>query len=92
MGIARRRDQLTIMSDLLEIMQKPERVTYVLTKSNMSYNRLIKYVSGMRSLKFVKEQKHPFHSFVITTKGHKFLEMIKIDDDRMQTMMHWQAT
>lgn len=91
MGITRRRDQLTIMSDLLEIMQKPERVTYVLTKSNMSYSRLIKYVSGMRSLQFVKEQKYPFHSFVITTKGHKFLEMIKIDDDRMQTTIHWQA-
>jgi len=92
MGMIRRRDQLTIMSDLLEIMQKPERVTYILTKSNMSYSRLIKYVNGMSSLKFVKEQKHPFHSFVITTKGHKFLEMMRLDDDGMQTTIHWQVT
>ena len=87
MGMTRRRDQLTIMIDLLEIMQKPERMTYVLTKSNMSYSRLIKYASGMRNLKFVKEQKHPFRSFVTTTRGNKFLEMIRLDDDRMQTTL-----
>jgi len=89
--MTRRRDQLTIMSDLLEIMQKPERMTYVLTKSNMSYSRLIKYTSGMRNLKFVKEQKHPFRSFVTTTRGNKFLEMIRLDDDRMQTTVYWRV-
>ena len=40
LGVNGRRDKITIMADLLYIMQEPRRVTHILYKSNMSYVQL----------------------------------------------------
>ncbi len=71
-----RRDQLHIMTDMLNIVQSPQRLTHVLYRSNMSYAQLVKYLNEMKGMGMVKEQKKPFRSFLITDKGKLFLEMI----------------
>lgn len=71
-----RRDQITIMSDLLQIVQQPQRLTHILYRSNMSYGQLVKYLTDMIDLEMVVEKNEPFRAFTITTKGKIFLEML----------------
>jgi len=75
-GITTRRDQLTIMSDLLEIVKQPQRLTHILYKSNMSYGQLSKYLDELTELEFLEIKTQPFRSFVITAKGKQFNDML----------------
>jgi len=75
-GAISRRDQLTIMSDLLEIVQQPQRLTHILYKSNMSYGQLSRYLEDMTEMGFLETKKEPFRAYVITTKGKQFGEML----------------
>jgi len=71
-----RRDQITIMTDLLQIVQQPQRLTHILYRSNMSYGQLVKYLTDMIDLDMVEEKSEPFRAFTITSKGKIFLQMI----------------
>jgi len=71
-----RRDQITIISDLLDIIRQPQRLTHILYKSNMSYGQLVKYLSDMIDMGMVIEKSEPFRAFSITSKGTMFLQMI----------------
>jgi len=71
-----RRDQVTIMSEMLGILESPQRLTHILYKSNMSYSQLIKYLHEMKKLGMVEEHKTPYRSFKITPKGKLFREML----------------
>ena len=75
-GLTTRRDQLTIMSDLLEIVKQPQRLTHILYKSNMSYGQLSKYLDDLTKLEFLEIRKQPFRCFVITPKGKQFNDML----------------
>ncbi len=75
-GLSTRRDQLTIMSDLLEIVQQPQRLTHILYKSNMSYGQLSKYIGYLTEMGFLEIRMKPFRSFVITSKGIQFNDML----------------
>ena len=75
-GLTTRRDQLTIMSDLLEIVQQPQRLTHILYKSNMSYGQLSKYLNELTELGFLETKNEPFRAFVITPKGKQFNDML----------------
>jgi len=75
-GLTTRRDQITIMSDLLEIIQQPRRLTHILYKSNMSYGQLSKYLDELTELGFLEIRTEPFRSFVITLKGKQFNDML----------------
>ncbi len=75
-GVTSRRDQLTIMSDLLEIVQQPQRLTHILYKSNMSYGQLSKYLDDLTELEFIEIRTQPFRSFIITPKGKQFNDML----------------
>jgi len=71
-----RRDQITIMTDLLQIIQQPQRLTHILYRSNMSYGQLVKYLAEMIDLDMIEEMSEPFRAFKITSKGKIFLQMI----------------
>jgi len=71
-----RRDQITIMSDLLQIVQQPQRLTHILYRSNMSYGQLVKYLTDMIDLEMVEEKNDPFRAFTITSKGKIFLQIL----------------
>ena len=75
-GLSSRRDQLTIMSDLLDITQQPQRLTHILYKSNMSYGQLSKYIGYLTEMGFLEVRMKPFRAFVITSKGIQFNEML----------------
>ena len=77
-GVSTRRDQLTIMSDLLEITTQPQRLTHILYKSNMSYGQLSKYLDDLTELEFIEIRMQPFRSFIITPKGKQFNDMLSL--------------
>ncbi len=74
--VSSRRDQLTIISDLLEIVQQPQRLTHILYKSNMSYGQLSKYLAELSKLGLLETKTKPFRAFVRTEKGKQFHEML----------------
>ena len=77
LGVAGRRDKITIMADLLYIMQEPRRVTHILYKSNMSYVQLLKYLDNLKSMGLAEENSHPYRSYKITEDGKLFMKLIK---------------
>ncbi len=74
--VSTRRDQITIMSDLLQIVQQPQRLTHILYRSNMSYGQLVKYLTDMIDLEMVEEKNDPYRAFSITSKGKIFLQIL----------------
>ncbi len=72
-----RRDQITIMGDLLVNTMEPKRLTHLLYGSNMSYSQLVKYLNTLIDLGLVSEEKKPFRTFMITEKGKSFMSIIK---------------
>jgi|SRR6201988_771384 predicted transcriptional regulator len=75
-GIAGRRDELTIMTDLMANMLQPMRSTHLLYKSNLSYSQLKKYLSSLQSMGLVEEATKPYRSFTVTEKGRTFLDIV----------------
>ena len=71
-----RRDTLTILSNLLENMKEPKRLTHLLYSSNLSYNQLSKYLKMVKEMGLANEEKKPFRSFRITNDGKFFIEMV----------------
>jgi len=76
MSKSERRDTLMIMSDLLQGMKEPRRLTHLLYASNLSYSQLVKYLKIVKEMGLAQEQKKPFRSFMITTDGKSFMDMV----------------
>jgi len=72
-----RRDAFKIISDLLQNMKEPQRVTHLLYRSNLSYKQLVKYLKIVKEMGLAIENKNPFRSYLITTDGQFFIEMVK---------------
>ncbi len=77
LGTTSRRDKVTIMGDLLEIMQEPRRLTHILYKSNMSYVQLVKYLNNLMEMGFAEKIQEPHRAYGITTNGKLFMDLIK---------------
>ena len=71
-----RRDTLKIISDLLENMKEPRRLTNLLYASNLSYNQLLKYIKIVKEMGLATEQQKPFHSYTVTADGEFFMQMV----------------
>ncbi len=76
LGVSSRRDKITIMADLLDIIQEPRRVTHILYKSNMSYVQLLKYLANLKDLGFAEEMSEPFRCYKITENGKIFKGLV----------------
>ena len=72
-----RRDKLAIMTDLLENMSEPRRLTHILYASNMSYSQLMKYLTSMKEMGLAEEQNEPFRAFRMTSDGKLFVDLVK---------------
>ncbi len=77
LGTTGRRDKVTIMGDLLNIMQEPRRLTHILYKSNMSYVQLVKYLDNLMDMGLVEKRKMPYRSFTITSNGKLFMDLVR---------------
>ena len=77
LGVNGRRDKITIMGDLLNIMQEPRRLTHILYKSNMSYVQLVKYLDNLIDMGLAEKRQSPFRAYTITTNGKLFMDLIK---------------
>lgn len=80
----KRRDTLTILSDLLENMHEPRRLTHLLYASNLSYSQLCKYLKMLVEMGLAQEQEKPFHSYFITNEGIFFIEMVNKRQEKIQ--------
>ncbi len=77
-----RRDTLRILSDMLEGMIEPRRITHLLHYSNLSYTHLSKYLKMVITMGLVKEQTKPFHSYQITNDGKYFMYLVNKRQDK----------
>jgi len=77
LGVSGRRDKITIMADLLDIMQEPRRLTHILYKSNMSYVQLVKYLDDLMGMGLAEKRNLPFRSFTITSNGKLFMDLVR---------------
>lgn len=73
---ATRRDTLKIISDLLENMREPRKLTHLLYASNLSYTQLIKYIKIVKEMGLVIAQEKPFASYSVTPDGDFFIQMV----------------
>ena len=73
---ATRRDTLKIISDLLENMREPRKLTHLLYASNLSYTQLIKYIKIVKEMGLVTAQAKPFASYTVTPDGDFFIQMV----------------
>ncbi len=71
-----RRDTLKIISDLLQNMREPRRITHLLYASNLSYTQLVKYLKILQEMGLATEQKKPFPSYTVTSDGEFFMHMV----------------
>ena len=71
-----RRDTLKIISDILENMREPRRLTHLLYASNLSYTQLIKYIKIIKEMGLVTEHQKPFQSYIVTEDGEFFIQMV----------------
>jgi len=72
-----RRDTLAILSDLLESMHEPRRLTHLLYASNLSYSQLCKYLKMLVEMGLAQKQTKPFDSFKVTEDGKYFKNLIR---------------
>ena len=77
LGTTGRRDKVTIMGDLLDIMQEPRRLTHILYKSNMSYVQLVKYLDNLIEMGLAEKTIQPHRAYGITTNGKLFMDLVK---------------
>jgi len=71
-----RRDTLKIISDLLQNMREPRRITHILYASNLSYSQLAKYLKILKEMGLVIEQKKSFTYYTVTPDGELFMNMV----------------
>jgi predicted transcriptional regulator len=79
LGVNGRRDKITIMADLLCIMQEPRRLTHILYKSNMSYVQLVKYLNDLIERGWAQKREDPFRAYMITDNGKLFIDLVKVN-------------
>ena len=79
LGANGRRDKITIMADLLDIMQEPRRLTHILYKSNMSYVQLVKYLDDLMDRGLAEKRKEPYRCYSITDNGKLFMQLVKVN-------------
>ena len=77
LGVTCRRDKITIMGDLLNIIQEPRRLTHILYKSNMSYVQLVKYLNNLIDMGLAEKKHIPFRAYTITDNGKIFMNLVK---------------
>ncbi len=73
-----RRDQMSIMADVLLTMKEPRIVTHMMYATNLSYGQLKKYLALLTNIGLAEEMKgrENQHLFRITEKGMTFVDAI----------------
>lgn len=66
-----------MLSDLLENMSEPRRVTRLLYSSNLSYAQFSKYLKMVKDMGLAEEHKKPYSCYSVTPDGKFFMEMVK---------------
>ena len=87
-----RRDEITIMTDLMANMSQPMRSTHLLYKTNLSYSQLKKYLSSLLHMGLVEEIAEPYRAFGITEKGRTFMDLVGVDTESNRRFLTTSTT
>ena len=77
MASENRRDTLEILSNLLENMSEPRRLTQLLFLTNLSYTQLRKYLTMVLRMGLAKQELSKNKFYIVTADGKFFIEMVK---------------
>ena len=80
----KRRDGMTIMTEMLIHLQNSMRRTHLLYKTNLSYTQLEKYLNQLVGMGLVQENTKPYRSYLITEKGRQFLEIVVTSNSKFR--------
>lgn len=71
-----KRDELTIMSDILELTSSPKSSTKILFGANLSYTQARRYLDLLLEKGFIEMASRRPPAYVRTSKGKLFLKLI----------------
>jgi predicted transcriptional regulator len=74
---ASRRDQLTIMVDILDFAQKPVSRKQIIRSLNMSQHQLKKYLRFLIKKGFLDEEEGQLRTYKVTEKGSEFVRLLE---------------
>lgn len=77
MSDSNRRDTLSILSDLLDNMQEPRRITSLLYATNLSYSQFTKYLKMVRKMGLAQVQHKPYSLYQVTSDGKFFINLVR---------------
>jgi len=73
----RRRDKISILVDMLEVIGDGARKTHIVYKANLNFESCRKYLNAMRNADLVDIQVESPMKWAITEKGRAFLKKYK---------------
>jgi predicted transcriptional regulator len=77
MSAGNRRDTLSILSDLLDNMQEPRRITSLLYATNLSYSQFARYLKMVREMGLAQVQHKQHNLYQVTNDGKFFINLVK---------------
>ncbi len=76
-----RRNQLKIITDILEFANEPKRPTHIMNQMNLNHSQLKKYLLWLTDTGLIQRIEHPYPSFQISEKGSEFVGMLQDSSD-----------
>ncbi len=76
-----RRNQLKIITDILDFAEKPQRPTHIMNQMNLNHSQLKKYLLWLTDTGLLDRIEKPFPSFQISKKGSEFVKMLQDSPD-----------
>ena len=76
-----RRNQLKIITDILDYASEPQRPTHIMNQMNLNHSQLKKYLLWLTDTGLLDRIEKPFTSFQISKKGSEFFKMLHDSPD-----------
>jgi len=79
-----RRNQLKIITDILDYTDEPRRPTHIMNQMNLNYSQLKKYLVWLTENGLLERVVVPFHGFQTSQKGLEFGKMLDNPSDKTE--------
>jgi len=83
-----RRNQLKIITDILNFADEPQRPTHIMNQVNLNHSQLKKYLLWLTDTGLLDRLEKPFTCFQISKKGSQFVKMLQDNSDSPNRILH----
>jgi len=83
-----RRNQLKIITDILDFASDPQRPTHIMNQMNLNHSQLKKYLLWLTDTGLMDRIEKPFPTFQISKKGSEFVKMLQDSPDSTSGLLH----